>query len=86
MTYSEARLDRTAAAWNTERECWIFRRRLGKDGYEAVRLDDPGIIADDAMEVTQLGKDGVNAEAEFNTMRDRACAKAALTAGRNARS
>lgn len=86
MTWKEARLDRTAAAWKAENECWIFRRRMDKDGYEAVRLDDPSYIADEAMEITQLGKDEINAETIFDRMRDRACAKAALTAARNARS
>lgn len=86
MRFSDARLDRAATAWEEESERWIFRRRMDKSGFEAVRLDDAGVISDDAMEVTQLGASDADARLAFNSMRRRACARAALLAGRNARS
>lgn len=86
MRFTDARLDRTAAAWETEYERWIFRRKMDKSGWEAARLDDPTYIADNAMEITQLGASQVIAEPHFNSLRRRACARAALSAGRNARS
>lgn len=85
MRYTTGQLDRAAEAWRAEQERWIFRRRMGKDGWEIVRLDDAKVIVEDAMEVTQAGVEKIIAEAEFETLRDRACAQAALIAARPGR-
>ena len=85
MRWRDSTLDRVSAAWNEEQDRWIFRRAIGKSHFEAVRLDDPGVIAEGYMEITKLSPDKINAEAAFNTMRARACARAALFAGRPGR-
>lgn len=79
MRLTAARLDRTAAAWEAEYGRWIFRRRMDKSGWEAVRLEGD-VVSEEYMEVSQIGASQVIAEPFFNSMRRRACAKAALIA------
>lgn len=77
MRFTAALLDRTATAWEEEYDRWIYRRRLDKRGYEAVRLE-ADVIAERFMKITQLGTSDAIAEPAFKSMRRRACAKAAL--------
>jgi hypothetical protein len=81
---TDARLDRTAAAWHREFEAWAIRRNLGNGKREIIRRE-PGAAIDETATVLMQCRDKIDAEAWLNTYRNRAAARAALEASENLR-
>lgn len=81
---TDARLDRTSAAWHREFDTWGLRNNALTKRYEIFRLEPDSPICDRSLVVHHTVKRGdlarINAEAWLNTYRDRAAARAALEA------